>query len=170
MSKAVKEMVAEEYRKRYDGVESMCVVGLAGLAVSEQEALRASLLQRSARMQVVKNSLARRAFRNGPLEPLGEVLSGPCALVTSDDSVIGAAKALVEACKEFKTLELKQAILEGDPELLTVEQISKFKTRVELIGEIAMLVSSPGRAIAGCLGSPQAKIAGCLKAIVEKAA
>jgi hypothetical protein len=40
----------------------------------------------------------------------------------------------------------------------------------DLLGEVAMLVASPGRAIAGCLRSPQSKIAGCLKARIDAAA
>jgi len=170
MSKPIKGMVESGYRKRYEGVDSACVVGLMGLNVQEQERLRRLLRQKSARLQVLKNGLARRAFQDGPLEPLGKTLDGPCALVTSDDSLIDAAKTLVEAAREFTQLELKRAIVDGDPQLLTIEEVSRLKSRAELIGEIAMLVSSPGRAIAGCLRSPQSKIAGCLKAMVDKAA
>ncbi|MCH7704661.1 MAG: hypothetical protein IIB61_06085 [Planctomycetes bacterium] len=44
------------------------------------------------------------------------------------------------------------------------------KGRLELLGDVAGLITSPARALAGCLGSPQAKIAGCLEAMVDKAA
>ena len=80
------------------------------------------------------------------------------------------AKLLVAPAKDFKELKIKQGILECDPTPLTVEAISKMRGRGEILGELAMLLSSPGRAIAGCLKSPQSKIAGCLKAIIEKAA
>lgn len=170
MSKPVKGMVEAEYRKRYDGVESACVVSLVGLNVQEQERLRRLLTAKAATLQVVKNGLARRAFKNSPLEPLGEVLDGPCALVTARDSLIDAAKTLIEASKEFAKLQLKQAIVDGDPRLMTIDEVSRLRSRGELIGEIALLVSSAGRAIAGCLQSPQSKIAGCLKAMIDKAA
>jgi large subunit ribosomal protein L10 len=170
MSKTVKDLVSREIKHRFEGVNSAFVVDLTGLDVKQQEKVRRMLGGRRARLQVVKNSLARRAFAGGALEPLGAALQGPCALVTSADSLVEAAKVLVEAVKEFANLKLKQAIYEGDPDLLTVEQLSKLKTRRDLVGEIAMLVSSPGRAVAGCLSSPQAKIAGCVKAMIEKAA
>ncbi len=170
MSKAVKELIAGDLEQRYAGVDSVCVVGLTGLNVQAQEQLRSGLRDKSARMEVVRNSLARRAFSSGPLKPLGDVLTGPCALVTSSDSLIEAAKVLVEMAKEFTTLDLKQAILEGDSQLLTVEEVSRLKTRVELLGEVLMLLSSPARAVAGCLSSPQARIAGCLQAMIDKAA
>jgi len=77
---------------------------------------------------------------------------------------------LAEAAKEFKALTLKSAIIEGDPDILGVVELSKMKGREELIGEIGMLVSSQGRALAGCASSAGSKIAGCLKAIIDKAA
>ncbi len=170
MSKSIKAMFSVEYRNRYSSVESACVVDLSGMSVKEQETLRTSLRGRSAQMQVVKNRLIRLALEDGPLKPLGESLEGPCALVTTSESLIDVAKTLVEAAKEFDKLTLKHAILDGDPNLLTVVELAGFKSKAEMLGEVAMLVSSPGRAIVGCIGSPQSKIVGCLKAIVEKAA
>ncbi len=170
MSKAVKAMVTVELEGRYAGTDSACIVDLTRMNVQQQEELRKVLWGTSARLEVVKNSLARRAFQDGPLEPLGRSLDGPCALVTSLESVIDVAKVLVEAAKEFDQLTLKQAIIGGDPNLVTVEELSKMKSHAEMIGELAMLVSSPGRAVAGCLESPQSKIAGCLKVMINKAA
>lgn len=170
MSKSVKAMVTAELKERYSGTDSVCVVDLTGLNVQEQERLRGLLREKSARLQVVKNSLARRAFEDGPLEPLGRVLEGPCALVISSDSLIEAAKVLVAATGEFEQLKLKQAIVDGEPELLTVGELSAMKSRHEQIGELAALVASPGRMVASCLASAQSKIAGCLKAVVDKAA
>lgn len=170
MSKAVKAMIAAELKERYADIDSACVIDLTGMNVQEQEQLRRNLREKSARLQVVKNSLARRAFQGGPLEPLGDALEGPCALVTSSESLIEAAKILVKAAEEFNQLELKQAILDGDPGLLTVADISKMKSRAELAGELVILAASPGRALVACLASPQSRIVGCLKAIVDKAA
>jgi len=168
MSKPLKRMLSEDLRQRYAGVDSACVVDLTGLGVQKTQQIRRDLRQKNIRMQVVKNSMARLAFDDGPLGPLAAELKGPCALVTGGDSIVEVAKALVHWTKEFAELSLKQAMLEGDPGLLTVRELSKLKSRVELLGEVAMLIASPGRAIASCLRSPQSKIAGCLKAIAER--
>ena len=170
MSKPVKAMITAELRERYSGVDSACVVDLTGLNVQEQQQLRSALRAKNASLRVVKNGFAKRAFVDTPLEPIGNALQGPCALVTSPESLVVIAKLLVEAAKEHAELTLKQAILEGDPELVTVEQLSRMRGRHELLGELLMLIVSPARAIAGCLGSPQAKIAGCLKAMADKEA
>ncbi len=170
MSRTVKTLITAELKERYAGLNSACVVDLAGLNVQEQEQLRKRLRGTSARLEVVKNSLAQRAFQGSALGPLGDALEGPCALVTSSDSLIEATKVLVEAAKEFPRLTLKQTIVEGDPKLLTVQAVSMMRSRTEMVGEVAMLVTSPARAIGGCLGSPALKLAGCLKAMIDKAA
>lgn len=170
MSKAVKDLITNELRRRYDGVDSACVVDISGMTVPEQESLRSALREKSARLAVIKNRLARRAWKDTVLAPLGVSLKGPCALVTTSASLIDAAKTLVAAAKEHEALTLRDAMVEGDPELVSVERLATMKGRHELIGEVAVLVTSPGSAIAGCMLAPQSRIAGCLKAMVEKAA
>lgn len=168
MSKPVKAMVTAELKKRYSGVDSACVVNVTGLDVKAQEKLRRTLRDKSARMQIVKNSLARYALKDTPLEPLGDSLTGPCALITSSQSLIEIAKLLIDAAKEFGKLELKTAILDGDPALLTIAELSKMRGRMEILGELAMLIGSPGRAVAGCLAGPQGRLAGCIKTLADK--
>ena len=170
MSKLVKDLISNELRKQFEGVENACVVDISGMSVLEQEALRATLREKSARLRVIKNSLARRAWKDTVLEPLGLSLTGPSALVTTSESLIEAARVLVATAKEYEALSLKEAMIEGDPTLTSVAALAKLKGRRELLGELAALVTSPGRSIAGCLSGPQSRIAGCLKAIVEKAA
>lgn len=168
MSKTVKTMMTGYLKSRFDGVDSACVVDLTGLDVASTEHIRAALREKKARMEVVRNRLAKHAFATTPLEPLGGALRGPCALVISEDSIIDAAKALVKLAKEHKSLKLKEAILEGDPGLLTVAVLSTMKSRIEMLGDVAALIGGPGRLVAGAIASPQGKIAGCLKAIAER--
>jgi large subunit ribosomal protein L10 len=167
MSKPVKNMLTSYLRDRFAGVNSACVVDLTKLNVQSTEQIRKSLREANGRLEVVRNSLARRAFMDTPLQPLGDALKGPSALVVGD-SVVDLAKKLTSLTREFAELKLKEAIFEGDSQLLTVELLSKMKSRVELLGDVAALISGPGRRLAGAIGSPQAKIAGCLKAIADK--
>ncbi len=168
MSKPLKDMITQTLRDRFSGIDSACVVDLTGLDVVRTHRLRRELRAKQIRLEVVKNSLARRAFKDGPLESLGDSLEGPSALVTGGASVMDVAKELLRWSREFPQIKLRNAVVEGDRRLSTVEQVSQMRGRRELVGEIAMLISSPGRAIAGCLQSPAGKLAGCLKAMAEK--
>ena len=44
-------------------------------------------------------------------------------------------------------IALMTGIFDGDAELISVEQLAKFKNQKELVGEVAMLILSPGRAL-----------------------
>ena len=77
---------------------------------------------------------------------------------------------MVALAKEYPAIKLKDGLLVGDRELLPVAEIATLKGHDEMIGELAGLIASPGRALAGCLSSPQGKIAGCLKTIAEREA
>jgi large subunit ribosomal protein L10 len=168
MSKPVKEMMTREYQRRYDQVNTACVVSVIGLDAISTNRLRGELRARHLRLQVVKNSLATRAFSGTPLAPLCQALDGPCALVTGEGSAIDIAKTLVDLQKTYPKIELRVGILEGDPELISVEQLAKMKGRIELLSELAAIIRGPGARLAGDLAGPAGRIAGCLKAIADK--
>jgi large subunit ribosomal protein L10 len=168
MSKPVKDIITQEYEALYNEVNSACVVNVIGLDAISTNKLRNELKAKKIRMQVVRNSLARRALERAPLGPLTSALDGPCALVTGGESVIDVAKTLVGLKKAYPKLELKIGMVEGDPDLLEVERMAKLKSRIETLGEVAMLIMSPARRLAGCINAPGGKIAGCLKAIADK--
>ena len=168
MSKPVKDLISRDYQNRYVGVDSACVVSVIGLDAISTNRLRGELRSKNIRLQVVKNRLARRAFVDSPLEPLGKTLEGPCAFVTGGESIIDVAKTLAGLRKTYPAIKLKQGMLDGDPELIDVAQLAKMKSRVELLGEVAMLIASPARSVAGCLAGPGGRITGCLKARADK--
>ncbi len=168
MSKVLKEMVTDVLRGRYDGVEEACVVDITALNVAQTQDVRRKLIEKSISCRVVKNSLARRAFAEGPLKPLGSRLAGPCALLTGGDSIVEVAKTVASLARLYPKIVLKDGLLKGELETISVEDMSRMKSRLELLGDIAGLVSGPGRALAGAMSSPQGKIAGCLKAMADK--
>ena len=169
MSKRVKNLVETEYRQRYDGVEGGLVVSLSGLGAVDTVQVRQRLRDRQVELHVVKNSLARRALQETPLAPLGNVLEGPSALVTGGESVGDAAKLLVALATEFKAIELKLGLIEGESEVMPVADIAKLPSRLELLGQLAGAIASAGGKIAGCAAGPAGRLAGCLKAIADRA-
>lgn len=169
MSKPVKDILTSEYQRRYASLDSACVVSVIGLDGKSANRLRGELRAKNIRLQVIKNSLARRALAGSRLFPLAEKLSGPCALVTGGDSIIDVAKTLVALKKTYPRLELRMGILEGDPQLIDIERLSAMKGRQEVLAEIAAVLRGPGGRLAGCLVGPAGRIAGCVKAIIDKA-
>lgn len=168
MSRQLKTLMTEVLRSRYEDVDEACVIDISRLNVADTMALRRALSARDMRVSVIKNSMARRAFEGGALEPLGRALSGPCALVTGGDSAIEVAKEVVRLTKDWPGVEPKIALLSGELEVMPMVETAKLKSQRELVGEVSWLMCSPGAALAGCLSSPQSRLAGCLKAMIEK--
>ena len=170
MSKPVKDLITEEYKTRFADKKNACVISVIGMEGVAANQFRGELKKRHLHLQVVKNRLARRAFMDTPLAPLGEALKGPCALVVSEDnlSAIDLAKTLIGFKKDYPQLEFRLGLLEGDTELIEVEHLAAMKGREELLADLAMLIASPGRSLAGCLAGPGGRLAGCFKAMAEK--
>lgn len=166
MSQVVKQLVEKDLKARYADLESVIVINVHGLNGIEANKLRGELRKKSIEMHVVKNSAARRIVTGTKLEGIGGALEGPCAFVTGP-SPVDVAKELLRLVKDYPKLELRHGVVDGDKDLLTVEEISKRKGRMELIGEVLMLALSPARRLAGQLNAG-GKIAGCVKAVVDK--
>lgn len=168
MSKVVKNLLTEEYRKSYSETSDACVVDVTRLSGVSANRFRRDLSEKHIKVQVVKNSLAQRALGDLPLGPLVKELDGPCALVTGGESAIDMAKTLVALKKSYPTLELKKSILEGDPDLIETEQLAKMKNRIEVLGDLAGLLLSPAASLAGAINGPGGRLAGCLQAMADK--
>lgn len=167
MSKAVKEILRRDLADKYSELEDVLVVNVHGLTANQVNNFRSTLNDSNVEVHVVKNSAARRALKGTKLEPLADQLSGPCAFVTGGSGPVDVAKQLMKLVKEYPNLELKNGLVDGEPDILTIDDISKRKSKAELQGEVLTLIISPARRISGQL-NVGGKIAGCVKAIVEK--
>ncbi len=169
MSKRVKDFITNEVRARYDGVDSAVLVDPTGVDAVTNNKMRGDLRSKSVRLEVIKNSLARRAFAGGPLERMGALLVGPNALVTGGDSIVDAAKAIAEWSKKTGLFEIRGALVEGELlDAAAAKALAAMPGRRELHQEILGLACAPGGRLCGALLGPGGLIAGCIKAISEK--
>lgn len=167
MSRAVKELVEKDLKRQYGDLDSVLVVSIHGLSGVQVNEFRGELRRKEIEVHVVKNRAARRALTGKALEPIASTLEGPCAFVTGGKSPIDVAKELLRLTKDYPVLELKCGLVDGEPEILSIEEISKRKSKEELQGEIIMLAIAPARKVAGCL-NVGGRIAGCIKMIIDK--
>ncbi len=169
MSKPVKNLIVDSYRRRFDGVSGAVVVCLRGIDANTNSAFRGALNQKQMRVMIVKNSLARRAWSGTAIEPLSEVIDGPSAVVFGGESVVDVARELVDQAKKISQLEFRGALMEG--QLFGADQVtdlSKYPTRDEAKAQALQLVMSPGSRLVGAALGPGRKVASLVKAIEEK--
>lgn len=169
MSKPVKELIRKELVRRFEGLSSLAVVDFRGLDAVTTNQLRARLREKDIRVTVVKNSLARQAFKQVGLDAAAGLLNGPSAIAYGSDSVVTVVRELLGLGAEAPNLTVKAALLEGEvfgPE--RIEELSRYPTREEALGKLVQSVLSAGSRLAGCVIGPGAKVASLLKAIEEK--
>jgi large subunit ribosomal protein L10 len=170
MSKPVKELVRKELMKRLDGVSSLAVIGFTGLDAVSTNKVRSSLVKKDIHVTVVKNALAKQAFKELGLTSASELLEGPCAIAYGSDSVVSVVRELMELGKEAKALTIKGAVMEGTIfREADIAALSKYPTRSEAVSNLVAAVLSPGRKLAAALLAPGSKLASILKTIEEKA-
>lgn len=170
MSKPVKNMIKRELANRFAGISSVAIVGFSGIDSDQTYAMRGRLAEKDISLTVVKNSLAKQAFKEVGLDSAVGLLEGPCAIAYGGESVVSVVRELLDIQKKTPNLEVKGAVLDGDifSGDAEVKQLSNFPTRDEAIGQVVQCALSAGGNISACLLGPASQIAGILKTIEEK--
>ena len=144
---------------------------ISGLTAEENSALRRLCYKRDVSLQVVKNTLLKKAFeKNGTdFSELYNILVGNTSIMQSNTSN-SAAKVIKEFRKKNERPILKAAYLEeslyiGDENL---SALADLKSREELIGDIITLLQSPAKNVIASLESGGIKLSGILKALEQR--
>jgi large subunit ribosomal protein L10 len=169
MSKYVKGLVQKQLEKAFSGVSEFLVVSIKGINGVDNNVMRGGLRQKNIRVSVVKNTLARNAYKSMGVKVSDGLFTGPCAIVYGGDSIVDVAKQVQTWAKKLKELEVKGAFLDGEVmDSKGAMAISKMPSRAELQGRIVRAAMSPGANIASAIASPASNIAGCVKSLVTK--
>ncbi len=170
MSKTVKNLMIRDYDARLEGVEDALLISVRGIPANDNNKLRRELLTKNIRVTVIRNNLAKHAFKDSGLSGLEPLLNGPSAVAYGGNSVVDVARALLDWAKKIELLELKGAVLDGQlyKGKAGVEKLSKFPTREEALAQTVTLILSPARKLVGQITGPGAKVLAVVKSVQEK--
>ena len=109
MSKAIKDMLVDDLKHRLTNVGDVMVVSLGRLDAQKTSRLRQTLRKKRINLQLIKNSLARRATAGTPLAPAMTEAAGMLALAWGGEDVVDLAKELdrIAGDKEFEGFECR---------------------------------------------------------------
>src|SRR5256885_332037 len=133
--------------------------------------LRTKLIEHGARFAVVKNTLTRRAAELAGTESLLAMLEGPTAIafLESGGDPVAVAKALVDAARDTRVLEVRGGMLEGRPiEAAEIESLAKLPPADVLRGQVLGAITSPLTTIVGLFTAPLQDLYGLLDARIEQ--
>ncbi len=138
-----KHQIVDQVRKELQSANLAILAEFRGVDVAHMGNLRRNARQSNVRIQVVKNTLARRAAQDTDFECLIDYFTGPVAIAISEDPV-AAAKTITDFSKDNKTFTIRTGALNG--ELLSeekLEQIAKLPSREELLGKLVGTLAAP---------------------------
>jgi large subunit ribosomal protein L10 len=169
MSKPVKSLILDMYKKQFASTKEAALIDLRGVRSNDTTTLRQGLAKKQIRVTMLKNNLARKTFGDGPLSPLNDLITGPTALVHGGESVVSIARELLDWAKKVEKMQFKGAVLEGivfGP--AQIKDLSKYPTKPEAQAQVVGQILGPARKLASQIKGPGAKIAGIIKTIEEK--
>ncbi len=169
MPRAEKVERVAELKRRIEGSEALLLTEYRGLTVSEISELRRSLAEGGAQFAVVKNTLMRRAAADAGVEDLVSLLEGPSAITFVDGDPVAAAKSVVKAQKQYPSLVLKAAYMDG--KLLSADQarsLADLESREVMLSKVAGLMKGEMSRAAAMFQSAQSKLLGLLEAYKDK--
>lgn len=175
MTKTDKAAAIEALKEQFENNDFFYIADASKLSVAKINQLRGAFFAKGIHMQVVKNTLARKAMEQLPedrnYDAIYGALKGPTALLFSE-----VANVPAKVIKEFRGPKGERPILKaayiagaayiGDKQL---DALSTLKSREEMLGDVLTLLQSPMQNLLGALQSGGQSIVGILKAIEEKA-
>ncbi len=171
MDKGRKEQVVAELTERLKQAQTLLVADYRGLSVTELDGLRTKMLEHGARFSVVKNTLTRRAAEEAGMDALLALLEGPTAIafLDADGDPAAVSKALMDAVRDTRVLEIRGGLLEGRPiGESEISDLSKLPPVEVLRGQVLGAILAPLHAIAGLVNAPLQNLYGLVDARIEQ--
>ena len=142
----------------------MVMLHIVGLDAIAENKMRLDLRKKGIRLQMVKNSLARRVFDDMGLKSRapGKVRPpSPGAAAASPSSK--EIETIVK--KNEKKMKVKTAVADGQE--VAFAAALKMPTRAEALGRVVMLALAPARRVAGQIVGPASQVCGQIKGIKD---
>ena len=168
MSRPLKELMTREIATEYADLRDCIVIDYTRVTAVEADQLRAELRKQGAKMQVVKNRLAARAFRESDLSELAAALKGPSAIIYGPD--IGSLTKFVSKwAKEHNKVQIRGGII-GRKRLDAggAKRLAALPPMEALRQQAASLILSPITGIMYAIQAIPTQIAVALGAIRDK--
>lgn len=144
---------------------------ISGLTAEQSSSLRRLCFKRNVSLQVVKNTLIKKAFEKNSTDftELYDVLVGNTSLMTSE-----VANSPAKVIKEFrkknskpilKAAHIEESFYLGDENL---NSLADLKSKDELIGDIITLLQSPAKNVVSALQSGGSKLSSILQTLKDR--
>lgn len=165
-----KESMLAELRERIEGSAYVYLADYKGLDMAKTTDLRGRLRKAGSRMQVVRNTLLRRAAEASGRDEVGQGgLEGPTAVVVGTGDPVEVAKVIVDFAREHDKPAIKGGSLDGRAlSVAQVMELAHLPPLPVLQGLFVGTLAAPMSGLVGVFQQKMASIVYVLKAVQEK--
>ena len=169
MNKTEKQAVIDDLHQEFGKSPHAVLVDFRGLSVPAVTEFRRKVRQAGSRYRVVKNTLALRALKDTPLEPLGPKFDQTTGVAYTGTDPVALAKVLVDFAKDHPQLVVKAGLVSGtqllEPE--GVKALSTMPSLPEMRSRLLGLLQAPAGRLVRTLNAPASQLVRVLKAYQE---
>jgi large subunit ribosomal protein L10 len=138
-----KQAVVSEVAAKLANAQALIVAEYRGLDVARVTQLRARARKSGLYLRVLKNTLARRAVKGTPFEPLSDQLVGPLMYGIASDPVAGA-KVLADFARENELFVIRGGAMPGSRMSdKDVKALAQLPSREELLAKLLGTMQAP---------------------------
>jgi large subunit ribosomal protein L10 len=170
MNRTEKQALIDNLHAEFGGSPHAILVDFRGLSVPAVTDFRRKVRQSGSRYRVVKNTLALRAIKGTPLEPLGPKFDNTTGVAYTRKDPVALAKVLVDFAKDNPSLVVKGGLVSGSTMLdaAGVKALSTMPSLPELRARLLGLLNAPAAKLVRLLQTPASQVVRVLKAHGER--
>ncbi|MBI4825267.1 MAG: 50S ribosomal protein L10 [Nitrospirae bacterium] len=169
MKKEEKVRVITELQEKFSKATGLIFTDYRGLTVEEISDLRKKLREHSFEYRVVKNTLAKRAAVETPVNAAKEMFKGPVGVAFGYGDPVMLAKQMLEFSKANEKLQIKGGMVEGGVcNAAQIKTISELPSREVQLSMLIGAMQSPVSKLARLLNASVAQIIYAMEALKTK--
>lgn len=164
-----KQTYVEDLKDKFSRSDAFFLVSNNGVTANKMNELRKQLRENGGELQIVKNTLTKRAISKFAYnEDLSSFLSGPVGVAFSYSDPVAVAKILTKAMDDGLKIDFSVGYLNEDKlEKTQIEALAKLPSREELLGQLVRTIAGPLRNFVSVLAAVPRDFVGVLNAIKD---
>ena len=164
-----KKAIVAEVNETANNALSLVIADARGVTVGAMDALRKDARANGVRLQVVRNTLAKRAFGGTEFECVSETLVGPSLFGFSMEDPGAAARLFKDFAKEQEKFEIKALSVGGKLlESNQIDALAKLPTLEQALGQLASVMIAPVTKLARTFNEVPSKVTRAVAAVRDQ--
>ena len=171
ISKQRKSELLTEYVDWMKRSQAVILVEYSGAKMKDLDAIRAKVRDTGGEFHIVKNTLARRAFKENGMEFPQDYLVKSTAVLFAFTDPASTAKALSDATKGSEFVKVKGGFMSGQSlNTAQVKVLSELPPLPVMRATLLGVLQAPAGKLVRTIAEPARGLAGVIKAYADKAA